>query len=219
MNETPQPLNHFRIALQSGFAAGLTLGLPAGLLFWLILLQEIYPNQVSEQIITFLQVNALNKVFVLVFCSLLWSYLLSKISKYKKWLQIALATVLGIMAGWFSPLSNLDGLFSDQFPIHILYAFSISGLIFNITFCVGLAYGILLKNLKATLILAFTTSFASVITFILMFLLFEQIGIRVGVTPLAMSKTTASGLMLSGIMGGAMLGLGFSKFIKEEPVI
>ena len=41
--EVQRPLNYFRIAWQSALAASLCLGLPAGLVFWLIVLQRLQP--------------------------------------------------------------------------------------------------------------------------------------------------------------------------------
>jgi hypothetical protein len=124
--------------------------------------------------------------------------------------------VLGIIVGWFSPLSNLDGVFADQFPIHTLYAVAMCGIVAGATICVGLAYGLILRSGKAALTLAFTTSLISVLTLLLTILLFDQFGIRVGGTVhLAMSKVTVTSLLTSAITGGMVLGVGFTKYCTQ----
>jgi len=211
-----KPLNYFRVAWQSALAAALCLGLPAGLLLWLILFQQINHSAVIEQSITVLQRNGLISIFILAVCSLMWSFLLSRISSYHPWWKIGFATVLGIIVGWFSPLSNLDGVFAEQFPIHTLYAVAMCGIVASATICVGLAYGLILQSGKAALTLAFTTSLVSVLTLLLTILLFDQFGIRVGGTVhLAMSKVTVTGLLTSAITGGMVLGVGFTKYCTQ----
>lgn len=217
--QQPKPLNYVRVAWQSALAAGLCLGLPAGLLLWLILFQQIIHFPVIDQTVTFLQANGLISIFVLAVCSLMWSFLLGRISGYRPWWKIGIATVLGIIFGWFSPLSNLDGVFAAQFPIHALHAVAMCGIVGVVTACVGLAYGVILRNMKAALTMAFTTSLTAVLTLVLTVILFDQFGIRVGGTvPLAMSKVTVSSLLSSAITGGMVLGIGFSRFVREERV-
>ena len=216
MSETRQPLNYFRIAWQCGLAAAFCLGLPAGLLFWLILFQKNNNSPISEGAIAFFRANGLNQIFVLVLFSLLWSFLLGRISGYHPWWHIGLATVVGIFAGWFSPLSNLDVSLGDSITVHRLYTISISGIIGSVTICVGLAYGILLKNIKAALSMALGTSFVSVIIFLMTVMIFEQSSIYVGITPFAMSRITATGMLTSAIAGGGILGVGFSWFLDQN---
>jgi len=218
--EVQKSANYFRIALQSALAAGLFLGLPAGLLLWLILFREGTQSTAIDPFVGILQVNGLNKVIVLMVCSLAWSYLLGRISGYGAWWRIGFATMLGILAGWFSPLSNLDGWFGDKLPIHTLYAVAMCGIVSSVTICVGLAYGLILRNRNAALRLALSTSLVSVLTILLTVALFDQFGIRVGGTVnLAMSKVTAVSLMTSAITGGTALGVGFSRFVEDEKSI
>lgn len=212
--------NYFRVAWQSALAAALGLGLPAGLLLWLILLQQRNPSALVDRSVTLLQANGWNKIVVLAVCSLIWSFLLGRISGYRPWWKIGLATVLGILVGWFSPLSNMDGWFSEKLPVHTLYAIAMCGIVASATLCVGLAYGLLLHNFKAALTLAITTGLASALTMLLAIIIFDQFGIRVGGTvPFAMSKVTLVGLLLSAITGGMVLGVGFSYLVKtNQPV-
>jgi hypothetical protein len=104
-------LNYFRIAWQSALAAAFGLGLPAGLLLWLILIQHAYPSALLDQAVTLMQAHGLNKILVLALCSLLWSFFLARISGYHPWWKLGIATIFGIFLGWFSPLSNIDGWF------------------------------------------------------------------------------------------------------------
>jgi hypothetical protein len=216
--EIQKPLNYFRIAFQCALAAALCLGLPAGLLLWLILIQQFIHASAIDQTVTLLQTHGLISIFILAICSILWGYWLARISGYHPWWKIGLATALGIIVGWFSPLSNLDGVFDGRFPIPTLYAVAMCGIVASATICVGLAYGVLLRNLKAALAMAFLTSLASVLTILLTIILFDQFGIRVGGTVhLAMSKVTAIGLLTSAIMGGMVLGVEFTKFRTQSP--
>jgi len=209
--------NYFRVAWQSALAAALGLGLPAGLLLWLILLQQSSPSTLVDRSVTLLQANGWNKIVVLAICSLIWSFLLGRISGYRPWWKIGLATVLGILIGWFSPLSNLDGWLGDKLPVHTLYAVAMCGIVASATLCVGFAYGLLLRNFKAALTLAITTSLTSALTMLLVIIIFDQFGIRVGGTvPFAMSKVTSVSLLFSAITGGMVLGVGFSRFATTE---
>lgn len=209
------PPNPYRIALRSALAAGLFLGLPAGLLLGLILLQQAGLPADVEVFVSVLQAHGWNKIIVLAICSLGWSYLLGRISSYRLWWRIGFATIIGIIVGWFSPLSNLDGAwFTDGMSIHALYALAMSGIVASVTLCVGLAYGLLLRNIKAALTLSMSTSIVSVLTLLLTILVFDQFGIRVGgPVPFAMSKVTSVSLLASAMAGGAVLGAGFSWFV------
>src|SRR5215216_1392623 len=211
--EIQKPLNYFRIAWQSALAAALCLGLPAGLLLWLILLQQYIHSTMIDHSVTSLQSHGLISIYILAACSLIWSFLLARISGYHPWWKIGIASALGIIVGWFSPLSNLDGIFADRFPIPTLYTVAMCGIVGGATLCVALAYGLLLRSLKAALTMAFTTSLVSVLTILLTIIVFDQFGIRVGgAVPLAMSKVTVTGLLTSAITGGMALGVGFTTF-------
>lgn len=210
--------NYVRVALQSALAAALCLGLPAGLLLWLILLQQFVHSRIVDRSVAFLQAHGLISIFVLAACSLMWSFLLARISGYRPWWKIGFATAAGIIVGWFSPLSNLDGVFDGRFPIPTLYAVAMGGIVGGATLCVGLAYGLLLRSLKAALTIALTTSLVSVLTILLTIIVFDQFGIRVGGgVPLAMSKVTVTGLLTSAIMGGMVLSVGFTKLHTQSP--
>jgi len=105
--------NYFRIALQSALAAVLCLGLPAGLLLWLILISRVGNFTVFKSVIDFLNTHGLYSIYIVVISSILWSYLLGRISRYQPWWRIAVASALGILAAWFSPLANVDGIMYD----------------------------------------------------------------------------------------------------------
>ena len=212
-----QPLNYPRVALQSALAAALFLGFPAGLLLWLILFREATQTESLDPFVKFLQDNGLNKIIVLTLCSFGWSFSLGRISGYRAWWKIGLATALGIVLAWFSPLSNVDSWFADRMPTRLLYPAAMCGIIFSVTFCVGLAYGILLRNLKAALMIAFTTSLISTLALLLTIIIFDQFGIYVGsAIPFAMSKVTTVSLLTSALAGGAVLGVGFCWFVVKR---
>ena len=211
--------HYFRVALQSALAAGLFLGLPAGLLLWLILADEAGYSAVVDPAIDVLRANGLRSIFVVVIGSVMWSYLLGRISRYRQWWQIAIASALGILAAWFSPLANIDGIlyeYQPSLPIHLNYAASMVGLIGSVTLFVGLAYGLILRSVKAALTLGLTTSLVSVLALLLTIFVFDRSGVRVGMGNFAMPKVTAVDLITSAIMGGMVLGVGFSWFVRER---
>jgi voltage-gated potassium channel Kch len=211
--------NIFRIAWQSALAAALSLGLPAGLSLWLILFQQIYKSTVVESLSDFLQDHGLYRIYIVALSSILWSYMLGRISGYRPWWRIGTASASAILAAWFSPLANVDGIlyeFQPSLPTHLNYAGAMVGLIGGVTLFVGLAYGIILRSTKAALTMALTTSLVSVLTLLLTIIMFDQFGIRVGTGNFAMSKVTVAGLLTSSITGGMVLGVEFSQFVREE---
>lgn len=217
--ETPNPANYFRIALQSALAAALCLGLPAGLLLWLIIADAAGYSAVVRPLIDILHANGLYSIFIVVMSSILWSYLLGRISGYRPWWWIALASGVGILVAWFSPLSNIDGILYDyrpDLPIYLNYAASMMGLIGSVTLFVGLGYGLVLRSLKAALIIGLTTSIVSIVVLQVTIFVFDSLGLRVGTGNLAMVRVTAVDLITSALAGGAMLGVEFSRFAWEK---
>lgn len=211
-------LNYIRIAWQSALAAALCLGLPAGLSLWLILLQQIYKVPVVDSLSGFYQAHGLYRIYTVALSSILWGYLLGRISGYRAWWRLGIASAVAILAAWFSPMANMDGILYEHFPtlpIYLNYAGAMLGLIGCVTFFVGLAYGIVLRSIKAALMIAFPTSLISVLTLLLTIIVFDQFGIRVGTGNFAMSKVTVAGLLTSSITGGMALGVGFTKFVRN----
>ncbi|HEU0295097.1 MAG TPA: hypothetical protein VFR47_20310 [Anaerolineales bacterium] len=222
VHEMPKTPNYFRIAWQSAMAAGLCLGFPAGFLLWLILLRQINHSAVIDGLIGILQTNGLSSIFILVVSSSVWSYLLGRISGYRAWWRIALASALGILAAWFSPLANMDGILYDycpDLPIQLNYAAAMVVLIGSVTLFVGLAYGLILRSVKAALTIGLTTSLVSVLFLLLTIFVFDRLGLRVGTGNLAMPKVTAVGLIISAITGGMVLGVGFTTYTRNKHLI
>lgn len=217
--ENQNQRNLLRIAWQSALAAAFSLGLPAGLSLWLILLQQIYQSPPVAALSDFLQAHGLYRIYILAFSSTIWSYLLGHISGYRPWQRIGAASAIAIMAAWFSPLANIDGILYEHFaalPIHLNYAGAMVGLIGGVTLFVGLAYGIILRSIKAALVMGLTTSFVSVLALLLTILVFDQFGIRVGTGNFAMSKVTVTGLLTTSITGGMALGISFSRYVRSS---
>ena len=213
-----KPLNYFRIAWQSALAATICLGLPAGLMFWMIILQRLKPLPALEKFLIVLQNNGILEIIGVLIGAFGWGIILSRISGYRTWWYLVAASMLGVYLGrrlfWIIyAWINFD--FSDVL-IHVSLAIQLSGLVLSVTFCTGLTHGLILRNWKAVLVLALTTSFVSVFASILTFIILDQLGIRVGMGNAAMPKVTAICTMISAIMGGMVLGIGFSWFVKVE---
>ena len=216
--EAPRRGEYYRIAWQSALAASICLGLPAGLLFWLILLQRIMPFHPLERLVTFLQNNGVLEIIGMLVGAFGWGIILSKISGYRPWWRLVMASMFGVYIGqrlfwiiysWF----NYD--FSNM-PIHVGFGIHLSGLVLSITFCTGLAHGLILPNWKVALTLALSTSLVSVLATVVIFVILDQLGIRVGTGNAAMPKVTAICTMIAAIAGGTTLGIMFSRFAQEE---
>jgi hypothetical protein len=207
--------NYFRIAWQSALAAMLCLGLPAGLSLWLILVNRTGQFAFLRPLTELFSTHGLYRIYTVVFSSIMWSYLLGRISGYRPWWWIAVASALGILAAWFSPLANVDGIlyeYRPNLPIHLNYAASMVGLIGSVTLFVGLGYGLILRSIKAALIIGSTTSLASVLVLLITIFAFDRLGIRVGTGNLAMVRVTAVDLITSALAGGMVLGVEFTKY-------
>ena len=220
MHTHPQkPLNYVRVAWQSALAAALSLGLPAGLSLWLILLRRVYTFSGVEVVSSFLQTHGLYRIYLLALTSILWSYLLGRISGYRPWWRVGVVSAIAILAVWFSPLANVDGIlyeYDPSLPVHLNYAASMVGLIGGVTLFVGLAYGLILRSLKAAVLLGLSTSFVSVLALLITIFVLDRLGFRVGTGNLAMVRVTAVDLITSALAGGAMLGVGFSRFVASS---
>jgi hypothetical protein len=185
----------------------------------LILVQQINHSVAVETLLAFLQSHGLYRIYLVALTSILWSYLLGRISGYHPWWWIGAASSLAILAAWFSPLANVDGIlynYRPGLPIHLNYAAAMAGLVGGVTLFVGVAYGLVLRSLKAALTMGLTTSFISILTLLLTILVFDQFSIRVGTGNFAMSKVTVASLLTSAVSGGAILGVLFSRFVHEE---
>ena len=211
--------NYFRIAWQSALAAVLCLGLPAGLSLWLILLQQIYKSSTIEWLSDLFQAHGLYRIYIVAISSILWGYLLGRLSGYRPWWPIGVASAVAILAAWFSPLANIDGILYEYrpgLPIHLNYAASMVGLIGSVTLFVGLGYGLILRSIKAALTIGFTTSLLSVLVLLLTIFVFDRLGIRVGTGNLAMVRVTTVDLVTSALAGGMALGVGFTMFCRRS---
>ena len=187
-------------------------------MLWLILFQRINHFHFADPLINFLHANGLYSIYIVVISSIIWSYLLGRISGYRSWWRIAVASALGILVAWFSPLANIDGIlykYQPGLPIHLNYAASMVGLIGSVTLFVGLGYGLILRSIKAALTIGLTTSLISVLVLLLTIFMFERLGIRVGTGNLAMVRVTIVDLITSALAGGMMLGLGFTRFCRQ----
>ena len=219
VRDAQNPRNYFRIAWQSALAAALCLGLPAGFSLLLILIGQIYHSPVIKSLLDIFQANGLYRIYLVILTSIIWSYLLGQISGYHPWWWIAAASAFGILAAWFSPLANVDGILYEYrpgLPIYLNYAASMVGLIGGVTLFVGLAYGLVLRNIKAALTMGLTTSAISILALLLTIILFDRLGIRVGTGNFAMSKVTVTSLLTSAITGGMALGVGFTKYYTHD---
>src|SRR5689334_250166 len=195
-NETSDrySFNYQRVAWQSALATGLCLGLPIVLMFWMVILARIAPspsmnnvlsllqntwypfaneNQPSTPVHDFLmvlQTYVIPPNIVLSLGILGWAWLFSRISGYRPWWRIFVAGLLGVFIGK-APIDWLDGWIQQSPPlygwsVHVRFAIFLSLSVLCVAMATGLALGLVLRNGKASLILAATSGLTSVIAVI-----------------------------------------------------
>lgn len=243
-NETSdsQPFRYLRVAWQSALAAGLCLGLPIALMFWVLIVSRLAPSRSINRFLDLLQntwypfaqengpptpihnflmtlqMHVTPPVLILALGVLGWGLLLSKISKYREWWWIATATLVGILVGEI-PIDWLDGRLQQAFfgwPVHMRFALFLSASVLCVAMAAGLALGLLLRSGKASLILSTASGVVAVIAVIAADLILEIVGLRVGQGNLAMPKLTALGTMAAAIAGGTVLGVVFTRYHRQR---
>jgi hypothetical protein len=237
------PFHYSRVAWQSALAAGLCLGLPIALMFWVLIVSRLAPSgslnsflsllqntwypfanehQPSSPVHDFLmvlQIYVRPDNIILVLGLLGWAWLLSRISGYRQWGWILTAGLAGVFIGQ-APIDWLDGWIQQSpplygWPVHIRFAVFLSLSVLCVAMATGLAFGLVLRNGKASLILAAASGLASVIAVIVADLILEIVGLRVGHGNLAMPKLTAVGTMAAAIAAGTVLGVLFTWYHRK----
>jgi hypothetical protein len=211
--------NDWKIALQSALAAALSLGLPAGLLFWLITIQSLVPSAAIERLVAFLQDYAVPPVILEMLGAFVWGVLLSKISGYRRWWWLSVATMAGVWAGnfalyhgwlpeWILALAPRG--FSPPVQLRMILAVNV----LSVTISTGLLLGLTLRSWKASLMLAGSTGAAATLAAVVTLMILDGLGIRVGSGHAAMPKVTAAATMAAALAGGAILGVMFSRYAR-----
>ena len=218
----PKARNTFRrnvvIACQCGLSAGLCLGFPAGIIFWLILIN----NSISSVFITGLMNLFVDNIepswLMLLFGTVTWGIVFARIVDYHRWYLLALAITAGVFIGQLPMLNGkLDVMLQRfAFPVHIRFGFVLGIAVFSVMVCTGLALGLVLRNWRASFALAGNSGFVSALGTIAVFLLMDHAGIRVGSGNYAMLKVAAVGIITAAMLGGATLGIVFERYMRQE---
>src|SRR5215217_4846190 len=137
-----------KIAVQSALAAGLCLGLPAGLFFWLIIVQRLEPSTQINILVNFLRDYLVPPVILEMLGAFGWGLLLSKISGYRQWWWLSIATMAGVWLGNFA-------LYHGLLPEWVL-ALTPRGLSPPMQFGVILASAVLSVTVSTGVLLGFT---------------------------------------------------------------
>ena len=207
--------SNLKIALQSAFAAGLCLGLPAGLFFWLIILQRWAPSTRMDRLVHFLQDYALPPVLLEMLGAFAWGVLLSKISGYRRWWWLSIATMAGVRLGDFALYHGwLDPLVPPNLSLQMSFRVILAINVLSVTLSTGLLLGVALMNWKASLMLAASTGLAAVLAALLTLMILDGLGIRVGGGNAAMPRVTAAATMAAALAGGTVLGVLFSRYVR-----
>ena len=237
------PFNYCRIAWQSALAAGIGLGLPLVLMFWMVILANAVPSPSMNNVLSLLQntwypfaneqgpstpVHNFLMVLqtyvtpgsILLSLGVLgWALLFSRISDYHPWWKIFAAGMAGVFIGKM-PIDWLD-MWIQQAPpygwsLDVRFAVFLSLSVLCVAMATGLALGLVLRNEKASLILAAASGLASVLAVIAADLILGIVGLRVGHGNLAMPKITAVGTMAAAIAGGTVLGVLFTHYYHNQ---
>ena len=222
--ETPNHLypSDLKIAVQSALAAGLCLGLPAGLFFWLILVQRWVTSTPINQFVNFFQDYGVPPVILEMLGACGWGLFLSKISGYRPWWWLSVAMMAGVRVGdlalyngwleqwvqWYAP---------PDLSLHVRFGLILCITVLCVTVSTGLLLGLVLRSWKACLVLAASTGLASVLAALGTLIILDRLGIRVGSGNAAMPKVAAMGTMAAALVGGAVLGVLFSRYVRVEP--
>jgi hypothetical protein len=226
-SETDQPVtashlyqSNLNIPLHSALAAGLCLGLPAGLLFWSIIMQRWAPSPPIDRLVNFLQDYAAPPVILEMLGAFGWGLLLSRISGYRQWWWLSAATMVGVRAGDFALYHGwldqwVQGHAPPDISLHVRFGLILGITVLCVTISTGLLLGLALMNWKASLVLAASTGLASVLAALVTLIILDGLGIRVGSGNAAMPKVAAAGTMAAALAGGAVLGVVFSRYVRE----
>ena len=205
-----------KIALQSALAAGLCLGLPAGLFFWVIIVQRWTPSAPIDGLLHFLQDYTVPPVILEMLGAFGWGLLLSKISGYRQWWWLSAATMAGVRVGDFALYHGwLDQWIPTDLALHVRFGLLLGITVLCVTVSTSLLLGLALMNWKASLMLAANTGLVSVLAAWLTLIILDRLGIRVGSGNAAMPRATAVSTMAAALAGGAILGVGFSRYVRE----
>ena len=213
--------SHLLAALQGALAAGFCLGLPAGLLFWLLVYYQLAPSVPVYKVLTlvqdgFPQIAEIASIIGVV----VWGILLGKISGYRQWWWLAAATIAGIFIGeWLLYDGWLDLVIqghTQSLPVYVRFWMVLAGCVMIETASTGLALGLVLRNWKAGLALSAITMLVSVCAALITVVILDRAGLRVGSGNAAMPKAAAAGTMSAAIAGGAVLGVLFRHYVRAK---
>ena len=238
-----QPFRYLRVAWQSALAAGLCIGLPIALMFWVLIVSRLAPSRSIDSFLSLLQNTwyplaqengpptpihnflMMLQIYVtpasiaLSLGILGWTLLFSRISGYRQWWWILAAGMAGVFIGK-APIEWLDGWIQRTpapygWPVHIRFAVFLSLSVLCVAMSTGLAISLILRSWKASLILTMGSGLASVIAVIVADIILDMLGIRVGHGNLAIPKLTAVGTMAAAIAGGTVLGVLFTRYYRK----
>jgi len=207
-----------KIAVQSALAAALCLGLPAGVFFWLIILQIWAPSTPVDSLLNFFKDNLAPPVILEMLGALGWGLCLSKISGYRRWWWLSAATTAGVWVGDFALyhgwLEQWLQSYAPNLALHIAFGVILGANVLGVTVSTGMLLGLVVMNWRAGLVMAAGTGLTSVLAALTTWIILDSLGIRVGSGNAAMPKATAAATMAAALAGGAMLGVVFSRYVR-----
>lgn len=207
--------------MQSALAAVLCFGVPTGLFFWLITVQRVAPSAQIDRLVTFFSSYLVPPDKLEMVGAFGWGLLLSKISGYHKWWWLSVATILGVRVGTFA---LYHGLLSEwllvqilgDVSMHVRFGILLAMAVLCVTVSTGLLLGLVLVNWKASLVLAASAGFTSVLASLIIIYILGELGIRVGSGNAAMPKVTAAATLAAALAGGATMGVIFSRYVRKD---
>ena len=207
------PAPNRRILLQSAVAAGVCLGIPPALQFWTVLLLGSIPYSIASTI------NALPSI-VSAGGAVIWGWALATITHYRPKWRLVLGSTFGLFLGRWLAFSVIHTyLFNPmhrQQPPHVAFGVFFTLAVMSVSASMGSALGITVGNWRILLRLTIGNLTTSGLTVVLIILLLDLVGLRVGTGSLAMPKVTAFGTLLAAMVNGIMMGSVFSSYARRS---
>lgn len=211
----------WKIALQSALAAALCLGLPTGIFFWLLTLQRSAPSPEIDRLVRFFSSYLVPPILLGRAGAFAWGFLLSRISGYRQWWWVSLATLAGF---WLGDSVLYRGWLPERIPAlspgglgpPMQFGLILAITVLSVTISTGVLLGFTLMSWRASVMLAVSTGFAATLAAVVTLIILDGLGIQVGGGNAAMPKATAAATMAAALAGGAISGVLFRRYVRAR---
>ena len=202
---------YIRIMTFSGLVTGLCIGSGLGFPFWYELLMRLAP-QFPFQI----QYDPQFWPVGIILAGVVVGLALARVIGLRPLWRFGLAGGVSIGAGFFlvtsAPVLDFTNNIRSNAPLHIRFAFELVLGLGVAASLLGLALGLALPDWRTALKLCLGSSFASMVSAIVVVVSLDLIGVRVGSGNMAMPKVVGMAFPLASITSGAVIGRLLAQF-------